>query len=103
MSSKTQSDSPKLAAKAASKAICLSYMLMSLWIGLSATVILFNKYLLSYAGFPFPITLTMIHMAFCSILTCCLVHGGHLVGFEFERVEMPSAKCDFSSARLLHS
>lgn len=30
-----------------------------LWIGLSAAVILYNKWILAYAGFPFPITLTM--------------------------------------------
>lgn len=32
----------------------------------SISVILFNKWLLAFAGFPFPITLTLWHMAFCS-------------------------------------
>ncbi len=31
-------------------------------------VILFNKWLLAYSGFPFPIALTMWHMAFCSMV-----------------------------------
>ena len=35
---------------------------VSIWIVLSAGVILFNKYILSVYGFPFPIALTMIHM-----------------------------------------
>ena len=32
---------------------------VALWIALSAVVILYNKYLLAYGGFPFPIALTM--------------------------------------------
>lgn len=32
----------------------------------SIGVILFNKWLLAFAGFPFPITLTLWHMCFCS-------------------------------------
>lgn len=32
----------------------------------SIGVILFNKWLLAFAGFPFPITLTLWHMTFCS-------------------------------------
>lgn len=32
----------------------------------STSVILFNKWLLAYSGFPFPIALTMWHMTFCS-------------------------------------
>lgn len=40
-------------------------------------VILFNKWLLAYSGFPFPITLTMWHMAFCSTVgfVCIRVLG----------------------------
>jgi hypothetical protein len=33
---------------------------------ISISVILFNKWLLAYAGFPFPISLTLWHMFFCS-------------------------------------
>lgn len=40
---------------------------------ISITVILFNKWILAYSGFPFPIALTLWHMAFCSfvgLLSC---------------------------------
>jgi hypothetical protein len=86
-------ESHKSATRAANNAICMSYLLMAAWISLSATVILFNKYVLSYAGFPFPITLTMIHMLFCSILTALLMHCGHWVGLEVQKVEMPAGTC----------
>lgn len=33
---------------------------------ISIAVILFNKWLLAYSGFPYPLTLTMWHMVFCS-------------------------------------
>lgn len=64
-----------------------------LWIALSAAVILYNKWILAYAGFPFPITLTMYaeqgrasishsrirwHMAFCSMLAFVLVASGRV-------------------------
>ena len=39
-----------------------------LWISLSSGVILFNKYILSELGFPYPVALTMIHMLFCSFM-----------------------------------
>lgn len=35
---------------------------------ISIAVILFNKWLLAYSGFPFPIALTLWHMAFCSFV-----------------------------------
>lgn len=41
---------------------------VALWITLSGTVILYNKWILAYYGFPYPITLTMWHMAFSSVL-----------------------------------
>ena len=47
-----------------------------LWIGLSAAVILINKYVLAYSGFPFPIALTLTHMAFCASLAFLLVKLG---------------------------
>jgi hypothetical protein len=34
------------------------------WIFLSSTIILFNKWLLSKAGFHFPLTLVIMHMLF---------------------------------------
>jgi hypothetical protein len=49
---------------------------MFLWIFLSAAVILINKYVLAYSGFPYPIALTCTHMAFCSILAWVFVKLG---------------------------
>ena len=46
---------------------------VALWIFVSALVILFNKYILTVYGFPFPVTLTMTHMLFCSSLAFVLV------------------------------
>ncbi|KAK2364824.1 hypothetical protein P8452_67710 [Trifolium repens] len=44
----------------------LTYIYLLVYISLSSGVILYNKWVLStlYFNFPFPITLTMIHMAF---------------------------------------
>lgn len=36
-----------------------AYTYVAIWIGLSGVVIMYNKYLLAYGGFPYPITLTM--------------------------------------------
>ncbi len=41
-----------------------SYVLM--WMSISISVIMFNKWVLAYSGFPFPIALTLWHMTFCS-------------------------------------
>jgi hypothetical protein len=51
---------------------------MALWIGLSGSVILINKYILDPAlgGFPFPLALSATHMATCSVLSSALVHAG---------------------------
>lgn len=49
---------------------------MATWIILSAAVILFNKYILSTMGFHYPISLTMIHMLFCSALAGLLIATG---------------------------
>ncbi|WOG84083.1 hypothetical protein DCAR_0103263 [Daucus carota subsp. sativus] len=52
------------------KKIILSYTYVAIWIFLSFTVIVYNKYILDRKlyNWPFPISLTMIHMAFCSTL-----------------------------------
>ncbi len=57
------------------KKILLSYAYVGIWIFLSFTVIVYNKYILDRKlyGWPFPISLTMIHMAFCSSLAYLLV------------------------------
>ena len=48
--------------------IVLSYVYVALWITLSASVIMYNKWILAYFGFHFPLALTMWHMLFCSIV-----------------------------------
>ncbi|XP_073315190.1 probable sugar phosphate/phosphate translocator At2g25520 [Primulina huaijiensis] len=57
------------------KKIILSYTYVSVWIFLSFTVIVYNKYILDHKlyNWPFPISLTMIHMAFCSFLAFATV------------------------------
>mmetsp|Transcript_19782 Transcript_19782/g.49032 ORF Transcript_19782/g.49032 Transcript_19782/m.49032 type:complete len:326 (-) Transcript_19782:681-1658(-) len=50
-----------------------AYGYVALWISLSAGVIMYNKYVLAFFGFPFPVALTMIHMAFCSAAAFLLV------------------------------
>ncbi|KAG2501749.1 hypothetical protein HYH03_000249 [Edaphochlamys debaryana] len=45
-----------------------SYTYVVTWMGISIAVILFNKWLLAYSGFPFPISLTLWHMFFCSFV-----------------------------------
>ena len=57
----------------------VAYGYVATWIGLSSGVILFNKYVLSFFGFPFPIALTMIHMFFCSSLAFIIVRVFKLV------------------------
>ena len=45
---------------------------------LSGTVILYNKYILAYYGFPFPIALTVWHMTFSGVLAFLLVRLGYV-------------------------
>ncbi|XP_031102218.1 probable sugar phosphate/phosphate translocator At4g32390 [Ipomoea triloba] len=63
------------------KKIILSYAYVAVWIFLSFTVIVYNKYILDRKlyNWPFPISLTMIHMAFCSSLAFFLVRVLRLV------------------------
>ena len=68
---RSRSRSPDVAA---CERLLHSYVL--LWVMLSGAVILYNKWLLAYGGFPFPIALTMFHMAFCSLLAFLLVRFG---------------------------
>ncbi|RVX19499.1 putative sugar phosphate/phosphate translocator [Vitis vinifera] len=55
--------------------ILLSYAYVGLWIFLSFTVIVYNKYILDpkMYNWPFPISLTLIHMAFCSSIAFFLI------------------------------
>lgn len=58
------------------KKIILSYTYVAIWIFLSFTVIVYNKYILDRKmyNWPYPISLTMIHMTFCSSLAYVLVN-----------------------------
>ena len=56
--------------------IVLNSFYVTLWITLSGTVILYNKWILAYYGFPYPISLTMWHMAFSAILAFLCVRLG---------------------------
>merc|ERR1711920_354460 len=53
----------------------VTYGCVLFWIVMSSSVILFNKYILSVYGFPFPIALTMAHMLFCSVAAMIMIHG----------------------------
>eukprot|EP00899_Mesostigma_viride_P013908 jgi/Mesvir1/22518/Mv18543-RA.1 len=57
---------------------------VSIWIVLSGLVIVYNKYLLSSYGFPFPITLTLYHMIFCSIIGFVIVRSGLVPSLDFD-------------------
>ncbi|XVE82363.1 hypothetical protein DITRI_Ditri15bG0142400 [Diplodiscus trichospermus] len=57
------------------KPLVLTYFYLLIYVLLSSGVILYNKWVLSpkYFNFPFPITLTMIHMAFSGLIAFFLV------------------------------
>ncbi|RCV36970.1 hypothetical protein SETIT_8G025000v2 [Setaria italica] len=57
------------------RSVMLSYAYVGIWVSLSFSVIVYNKYILDpkMYGWPFPISLTMIHMAFCATLAAALV------------------------------
>ncbi|XP_068648201.1 probable sugar phosphate/phosphate translocator At5g25400 [Aristolochia californica] len=63
------------------KKVLLSYLYVGIWIFLSFTVIVYNKYILDKKmyNWPYPISLTMIHMTFCSALAFLLVRVFRLV------------------------
>ncbi|KAG8369414.1 hypothetical protein BUALT_Bualt14G0008600 [Buddleja alternifolia] len=58
-----------------SKHLLLTYLYLLVYILLSSGVILYNKWVLSpkYFNFPFPITLTMIHMGFSGLVAFLLI------------------------------
>eukprot|EP00887_Chlorella_sp_A99_P007875 scaffold20.g7875.t1 len=65
--------------------VIMAYTYVAVWIGLSGAVIMFNKYLLAYGGFPYPVTLTMWHMFFCAALAIGLVRGGYVSSINMDR------------------
>lgn len=67
------------------KKVIVSYAYVSIWIALSFTVIVYNKYILDRKlyNWAFPMSLTLIHMTFCSVVSFLLVR-------VFRLVETPS-------------
>ncbi|KAK9819643.1 hypothetical protein WJX72_000664 [[Myrmecia] bisecta] len=65
-------------AKTVASQVLLNLVYVSVWIALSGTVILYNKWILAYYGFPYPIALTMWHMFFSSTLATICVRGGYV-------------------------
>ena len=61
------------------KEVIKNYSYVLLWMSISISVILFNKWLLAFSGFPYPITLTMWHMLFCSSVGFLCVTVGKVV------------------------
>lgn len=53
--------------------IIRAYTYVGIWMSISIAVIMFNKWLLAYSGFPFPISLTLWHMFFCSAIAIFVV------------------------------
>lgn len=66
----------------------VAYAYVALWIALSATVIMYNKWVLAFSGFPFPVTLTLWHMLFCSVVSFCLVKLGLVAPVEGMTMEV---------------
>ena len=64
-------DAPLTAWQQAAKA----YFYVIVWMTISMSVILFNKYILAYSGFKYPIALTLWHMFFCTTVSSFLVRG----------------------------
>ncbi|KAJ6802761.1 plastidic phosphate translocator-like protein 1 [Iris pallida] len=63
------------------KKVLLSYAYVAIWIFLSFTVIVYNKFILDpkMYNWPFPISLTMVHMGFCSSLAFLIIRVLRLV------------------------
>jgi hypothetical protein len=57
------------------KNVVIYFVYLAVWLFLSCSVIVYNKYIMDRKlyGWPFPISLTMIHMAFYSTLAFLLV------------------------------
>ncbi|XP_037440366.1 probable sugar phosphate/phosphate translocator At4g32390 [Triticum dicoccoides] len=74
------------------RSVLLSYAYVAVWISLSFTVIVYNKYILDpkMYDWPFPISLTMIHMAFCASLAAALVRVFRFVDLPADPPMTPS-------------
>mmetsp|Transcript_11506 Transcript_11506/g.49581 ORF Transcript_11506/g.49581 Transcript_11506/m.49581 type:complete len:334 (-) Transcript_11506:52-1053(-) len=62
-----------------------AYFYVTIWMTISMGVILFNKYILAYSGFKYPIALTLWHMVFCTSVATIMVR---VVGTT-KRLKMP--------------
>ncbi|WFD48484.1 hypothetical protein GLX27_003154 [Malassezia furfur] len=60
---------PQPAVAAASKPKMHPAVIIGIWIALSSSVIVYNKYILDNLKYPFPVFLTTFHMAFAAIGT----------------------------------
>ena len=49
----------------------LSVFYIGVWMSLSNIIVVSNKYLLNEHVFPYPISLTLMHMAFSTVLAIC--------------------------------
>lgn len=83
------------ASRAVAREVIKSYTYVVIWMSISISVILFNKWLLAYSGFPYPIALTCWHMAFCSAVAFVavrvlgLVKSHNMSAREYARRVMP--------------
>ena len=75
----------KTDARSMVSSIFINTFYVSTWIALSGTVILYNKWILAYYGFDYPITLTMWHMLFSSVLAFICVRGGYVPSINMSR------------------
>ena len=81
------------------RAILSTYMFVCIWMSVSMAVIMFNKWLLAFYGFPYPLTLTMWHMIFCSSIA--LVPTPHPPSAPHHSLLTISPCCSKSSMQLL--
>ena len=65
--------------------IVQTYSYIAVWIFLSGLVILWNKQILAFSGFPYPVALTMWHMFFCASLATILVKSGKVQTINMDR------------------
>ena len=83
------------AQRAVAREVVKSYTYVIIWMSISIAVILFNKWLLAYSGFPYPIALTMWHMTFCSSIAFVavrvlgVVKSHHMTPREYAERVMP--------------
>jgi len=68
-----------VSAKTEEKAKLNPALIIAIWISLSSSVIIYNKYILSTLDFPFPIFLTTFHLVFATIGTRVLARTTHLL------------------------